>query len=90
MQQHGVPWRFVVESEDEAVDAVRRVRHLDRRGVRAAFDQRFTARRMAEDYLAYYNTLVVGEPAVAPLSRSAVRPSELLRRLTPVAARRQG
>ena len=38
---------FVVENEDEAVAAIKRIGELDRRRVRAAFEQRFTARRMA-------------------------------------------
>jgi hypothetical protein len=43
---------FVVDSEDEAVAAVKRIGGLDRRTVRATFEKRFTARRMAEQYSA--------------------------------------
>src|SRR5215510_14998923 len=42
---------FIVDGEAEAVQAIGRVGELDRRQVRARFEQRFTARRMAEDYL---------------------------------------
>jgi len=49
---------FIVESLDEAVLAVDRVRHLDRRLVRRYFEERFTAARMARDYLAAYTALL--------------------------------
>jgi glycosyltransferase involved in cell wall biosynthesis len=45
---------YVVESIDQAVEAVARLDALDRRACRAAFDERFTARRMAEDYVRLY------------------------------------
>jgi glycosyltransferase involved in cell wall biosynthesis len=45
---------FIVDTEAEAIEAVDRVRDLDRRAVRAAFDRRFTVRRMATDYLHLY------------------------------------
>ena len=48
---------FVVHDMDEAVSAVRRIGELDRNLVRATFDERFTAMRMAGDYLAVYRNL---------------------------------
>jgi glycosyltransferase involved in cell wall biosynthesis len=48
---------FVVDSIDQAVGAVLQARALDRAGVRAAFERRFTAERMARDYLAIYRGL---------------------------------
>jgi glycosyltransferase involved in cell wall biosynthesis len=48
---------FIVDTERHAIEAIRRVRQLDRRAVRDAFDRRFTARRMAEDYLCAYRKL---------------------------------
>src|SRR4030095_14930083 len=47
----------VVESEAEAVAAIGRIRGLDRRRIRERFDQRFTARRMAEEYVGSYRLL---------------------------------
>ena len=41
---------FVVENEAEALSAIARLKELDRSRVREAFERRFTARRMAEDY----------------------------------------
>ncbi|RMF45160.1 MAG: glycosyltransferase, partial [Deltaproteobacteria bacterium] len=49
---------FVVESLDEAVQAVKRVDGLDRRTCRAVFERRFSSRRMAEDYLYLYRRLL--------------------------------
>ena len=48
---------FLVESIDEAVAAVAASATLPRAGVRAAFDERFTAERMARDYLSLYRSL---------------------------------
>jgi glycosyltransferase involved in cell wall biosynthesis len=49
---------FIVNDEDEAVAATRRLHELDRGKVRATFDRRWTARRMAEDYVRLYEALV--------------------------------
>lgn len=49
---------FVVESEAEALEALRRVDTLDRRAVRARFEERFIAERMALDYIALYRRLL--------------------------------
>jgi glycosyltransferase involved in cell wall biosynthesis len=48
---------FIVEDETGAVAAIRRVEELSRQGVRERFENRFTARRMAMDYLAIYREL---------------------------------
>ena len=48
---------FVVEEEAEAVAAIAKLPELDRRRIRAAFEHRFTSRRMADDYLALYRQL---------------------------------
>jgi glycosyltransferase involved in cell wall biosynthesis len=48
---------FVVSSEEEAVKAVGRLGELDRRRVRAHFEKRFSAKRMAEQYLRHYQEL---------------------------------
>jgi glycosyltransferase involved in cell wall biosynthesis len=49
---------FLVSDETEAADAVRRIGELDRRSVRAAFERRFSARRMADDYVRTYQKLL--------------------------------
>jgi glycosyltransferase involved in cell wall biosynthesis len=53
---------FIVDSEEEAIEAVKRVRDLDRRKIRQIFEKRFTSRRMAQDYLGYYGELVGSSP----------------------------
>jgi glycosyltransferase involved in cell wall biosynthesis len=52
---------FVVNDEAEAVTAIGRLGELDRQRIRATFEQRFTARRMAQDYLRYYERLLQDE-----------------------------
>jgi glycosyltransferase involved in cell wall biosynthesis len=52
---------FVVDDEDSAVAAVEQVSELSRPAIRQQFEARFTARRMALDYLAAYDGLI--EPA---------------------------
>lgn len=47
----------IVESEAEAAAAVERAAQLDRLQIRRRFEQRFTAERMARDYLAVYSRL---------------------------------
>jgi glycosyltransferase involved in cell wall biosynthesis len=49
---------FIVEDLDEAVEATRAVASLSRRRCREAFEARFTAERMATDYLDLYRRLL--------------------------------
>jgi glycosyltransferase involved in cell wall biosynthesis len=49
---------FVVEDVNGAIGAVDRLGHLSRENIRRRFEERFTARRMAQDYLAAYRTLM--------------------------------
>lgn len=60
---------FIVEDETGAVAAVRRLASLSRERVRRRFEERFTARRMAEDYLAIYRSLGAGERPVLRVVR---------------------
>jgi glycosyltransferase involved in cell wall biosynthesis len=53
---------FVVSGMDEAVRAASRIRKLERRECRAAFEQRFSAERMARDYLRIYRQLIEQHP----------------------------
>jgi glycosyltransferase involved in cell wall biosynthesis len=48
---------FVVHKIEEAVEAVRRVRNLSRARCREVFEKRFTASRMANDYINVYTRL---------------------------------
>jgi glycosyltransferase involved in cell wall biosynthesis len=49
---------FVVRELDDAIEAVRRVRYLSRARCREVFEERFTAQRMAHDYLDVYAQLI--------------------------------
>jgi glycosyltransferase involved in cell wall biosynthesis len=53
---HGVTG-FICDNLDEAIAATRRVHTLDRRACRRAFERRFTATRMAEEYVQLYRRL---------------------------------
>jgi glycosyltransferase involved in cell wall biosynthesis len=48
---------FIVQNEDQAVQAVRKISMLDRDRIRTEFDQRFTAQHMAQNYLKLYSRL---------------------------------
>lgn len=56
---------FIVEDETSAVAAVGRLPQMDRAAVRTQFEARFTARRMALDYLAAYRSMT--ETSTPPL-----------------------
>jgi glycosyltransferase involved in cell wall biosynthesis len=49
---------FVVNSHREALNAIDRVAMINRHAVRASFERRFTSRRMADDYIRVYETLI--------------------------------
>jgi glycosyltransferase involved in cell wall biosynthesis len=49
---------FVVEDEETAVSAVANIGRLSRSAIRKRFEERFTARRMALDYLDVYRALM--------------------------------
>ena len=49
---------FIVEGLEDAIEAVRRVPELSRKRCREVFEQRFTATRMAHDYVQVYEQLI--------------------------------
>ncbi len=49
---------FIVQGLEDAVEAVRRVPELSRKRCREVFDHRFTAERMAHDYVQVYERLI--------------------------------
>ena len=57
---------FIVDNVDEAVVAVPRAIALDRRAIRRRFERRFSAERMARDYLALYDE-VLRRSSVSPV-----------------------
>jgi glycosyltransferase involved in cell wall biosynthesis len=58
--EHGLTG-YVVDSVEEAVEAVRTLDRLDRAAIRRRFEERFTAERMARDYVALYERLRAGD-----------------------------
>ncbi|MBR0799824.1 glycosyltransferase family 4 protein [Bradyrhizobium jicamae] len=64
---------FVVNSVQDAVAAAQSINWLDRGAIRERFEQRFTAERMARDYLAAYQRL----PAFRQRSQLEVHTSPL-------------
>jgi glycosyltransferase involved in cell wall biosynthesis len=56
---------FVVDGVDEAVAAVNRLDRLFRPTIRSRFEERFSARAMARDYLQIYGQLTASDDAVA-------------------------
>ncbi len=77
---------FVVDTIEEAIAAVRRAQDLDRARVRAEFERRFTAERMARDYVNIYRQLLAGHYRPAWAARlnatyagwQAIRPSPVV------------
>jgi glycosyltransferase involved in cell wall biosynthesis len=63
---HGVNG-FIVEDVTSAAAAVKKAAGLSRERVRASFEQRFSARRMAKDYLAAYRSLIFAQRGRARL-----------------------
>jgi glycosyltransferase involved in cell wall biosynthesis len=52
---------FIADDIDDAVAAVGSLETLDCRGVRRSFERRFTAARMAGDYLTIYHSLIAAQ-----------------------------
>ena len=63
---------LIVDSVDEAAQAVGRIAWLDRSGCRKAFEDRFDAGRMARDYADVYRRLVNGK-SDSPVPRPALK-----------------
>ena len=78
----------IVDSIEEATVTLPRVMTLDRRAVRRRFEERFTATRMAKDYMRVYNSLLAqanvklvpnqAQPLHATAAELANEPSELV------------
>jgi len=63
----------IVRNDEEAIAAIRGIGDLDRALCRRDFEERFTASRMARDYLRVYRRLVEasGRSSAPPLRASA-------------------
>ena len=63
---------LMVDNVDEAVKAVREISTLSRRRCREEFERRFTATRMARDYVSIYQELMLREPRPGIAADAAV------------------
>ncbi|HEY3855451.1 MAG TPA: glycosyltransferase family 4 protein [Verrucomicrobiae bacterium] len=52
---------FIIHDADEAVEAVKKIPRLSRKRCRHTFEQRFTASRMARDYVEAYQQLIAAQ-----------------------------
>jgi glycosyltransferase involved in cell wall biosynthesis len=59
---HGVTG-FIVESIEDSLFALEKIQHFDRSLCRRVFEKRFSAARMAADYVSIYETLITKIPA---------------------------
>ena len=65
---------LIVDSEKTAADAIAtRLSSLSRPAIRARFEQRFTARRMANDYVEVYRQLVADTKARRPVATTTAK-----------------
>jgi glycosyltransferase involved in cell wall biosynthesis len=62
--EHGVTG-FIVDDMAQAVEAASHAAELSRFRIREEFERRFTARRMAQDYLALYESVQARAQRVA-------------------------
>jgi glycosyltransferase involved in cell wall biosynthesis len=61
---------YIVDNVADAVDAVQRIDCLSRRKCREVFEERFTAERMARDYLQVYRRLIESAPMPCRAARA--------------------
>jgi glycosyltransferase involved in cell wall biosynthesis len=65
---HGVTG-FIVDDDEQAMQAIKHVPERDRQRVRSGFERRFISRRMAEDYVRHYQLLLEKSPiSMGPLA----------------------
>lgn len=62
---------YIVRDMPSAIEAARRAPHLSRERIRRAFEQRFTARRMALDYVRLYQEVAKTSPGSGQGVRAA-------------------
>jgi len=73
---------FLVHNLDEATQAVEFCAELGRRGVRASVEQRFSAQRMVDDYIAVYEQITrrriktTAMPALGPCPQGPILPQK--------------
>ena len=76
----------IVDTMEEAIAALPGVIALDRKKVRQRFDQRFSATRMAKDYVGIYRALLAPSPVREPLEVGIAPTGKDLKILRPLVA----
>jgi hypothetical protein len=72
----------IVSSVHEAVQAIPELLRLNRKAIRARFEERFSSNRMASDYVKIYHTMLHRRAAFsAPAARSVAAGAQDLRDL---------
>jgi hypothetical protein len=70
---------YIVESIDEAIRALGPLLDLDRKRIRRRFEKRFTAERMAADYVRLYESQLAlhgrRQKAIVPAARPILLPA---------------
>lgn len=74
----------MVDSIEEAAAAAQQAANMDRWKVRAEFERRFTAARMARAYVAAYHSLLASVPATPEIAEIAM-PMRAAREISPLA-----
>src|SRR5580692_8309551 len=69
---------FIVHDERGAIEAVPQALALDRNRIRAEFDRRFTARRMAQNYVSVYSRLMKARRPAVAVDATAARQDKFL------------
>jgi glycosyltransferase involved in cell wall biosynthesis len=69
---------FIVDTAEEAVSALPRVLSIDRRAVRQRFEERFSASRMAEEYVNVYRSLRRTSSQIDLADRQSIRTPALI------------
>ena len=67
---------LIVSDVDDAAASVPVAANLDRRVIRQRFESRFTAERMARDYLTYYQLLLNGEAGMFEIGMEGAQRTE--------------
>ena len=68
---------YVVDDVEQAVEALKAIRHFDRARCRRVFEERFSVRHMAQDYVKIYQRVIDGSGrarSTAPRQNGAIMP----------------
>ena len=63
---------FIVNSIEEAISAVGKISSLNRSIVRKVFEDKFTSKRMATDYLKVYDNLILQQESNKPVHKKSL------------------